>query len=531
MAKRMYIGAETDVPVYGEQIIDITGNNIEEYFSMAHNNTTYGFKWNTSQNAFISGNSGYNSSTGQTTFTALKDIPNLSFDYSWGSEGSCDRFYLTVAGTTVQNGVSGALTTKSWSGNLTKGQAIILKYTKDGSVHSNGDQCKMYNMKAPGIVQTGTVRKEAARKVVRAYISVAGIARKVKKIYRGVAGIARGIFVGGGLDYHGTITSMSTPTSTGASASIGNYGIFAGGFAGSTPTNIVEAYNSSLVKSTPSVLSQARTHFGGAHVGSYALFAGGSYGSNSTASQTKYSTVDTYNTSLSKSTATALSTAKRVDMGASTGTYAIFAGGSNGANDSRYVSYYATVNAYNSSLSRSDPTALSQGRDSMAVTTVGEYAIFAGGQYLGYAEWFGANTFLWSGVVDAYNSSLTRSVPTALATTRHNAAGASTGGYAIIAGGNGGGQIVETYNTSLTRSTAPDLSGTSDRTSIRGEVLDKYAMFVGGSCSLVDIYTDKLTKLIGKDVSITPNKSVPVGNYALFGDSNGTMEAYVYIPE
>ena len=68
--------------------------------------------------------------------------------------------------------------------------------------------------------------------------------------------------------------------------------------------------------------------------------------------------------------------------------YALFGGGSitNG--------YSAVVDAYNTSLVRSTPTALSKGRDILAATTVGNYALFGGGY----------STNGRSAVVDAYKS-------------------------------------------------------------------------------------------------------------------------------
>ncbi len=41
----------------------------------------------------------------------------------------------------------------------------------------------------------------------------------------------------------------------------------------------------------------------------------------------------------------------------------------------------STVDAYNTSLTRSTPTALSVARSYLAATTVGNYALFGGGEY------------------------------------------------------------------------------------------------------------------------------------------------------
>ena len=85
----------------------------------------------------------------------------------------------------------------------------------------------------------------------------------------------------------------------------------------------------------------------------------------------RLSTVDAYNTSLTRSTPTALSVARSYLAATTVGNYALFGGG--------IVS--ETVDAYDTSLTRSIPTVLSQWRRFLAATTVGNYALFGGGEY------------------------------------------------------------------------------------------------------------------------------------------------------
>ena len=170
-------------------------------------------------------------------------------------------------------------------------------------------------------------------------------------------------------------------------------------------------------------------------------------------------------TSFTRSTPTELSTARRYLAGASVGNYALFAGGQ--INSSSYV---ATVDAYDSSLTRSTPTALSTARNRLAGASVGNYALFAGGNS--------------SSTVDAYDSSLTRSTPTALSTARDRLAGASVGNYALFAGGKIDSSYVATvdaYDSSLTRSTPTALSTARD--SLAGASVGNYALFAGGNGS------------------------------------------------
>ena len=89
---------------------------------------------------------------------------------------------------------------------------------------------------------------------------------------------------------------------------------------------------------------------------------------------------------------------------------------------------YGTVDAYNTSLTRSTPTVLNVVRGSLAATGVGSYALFGGG--LGSSS---------SSTVDAYNTSLTRSTPTALRQARYSLVATTVGSYALFGGGYSGG--------------------------------------------------------------------------------------------
>ena len=202
-----------------------------------------------------------------------------------------------------------------------------------------------------------------------------------------------------------------------ASASVGNYALFAGG---NGPSNTVDAYNSGLTRSTPSELRTSTGDPIGVSVGSYALFAGGTY--NTTED------VTAYNTALTRSAPTDLSQGRHWMATASVGSYGLFAGGRKG------TSYYATVDAYNTALTRSTPTGLSSKRQYLVGASIGNYALFAGGST-------GSSSSARVATVDSYNSTLTRSTPAKLDVAKlwRNTCGggASVGKYAIFAGGAG----------------------------------------------------------------------------------------------
>ena len=129
--------------VEGPIVVDITASNISDYFTVT-NGSSYYFKGE--GNVFTTNNAGVNSSAAYTILTAKQDISEISFDYSYSSEPSYDKFTLTVAGSTIENAVSGATTTKSYNGSLTSGQTIEFTYAKDGSVNKNNDKCTFSNM-------------------------------------------------------------------------------------------------------------------------------------------------------------------------------------------------------------------------------------------------------------------------------------------------------------------------------------------------------------------------------------------------
>lgn len=197
MAKAAYIGIPTAFPVYKEETktIAITAANVAQYFTVT--NGSYYFAG--SGNVFTSNNGGVNSSEATTTLTAKVDISSLAFRYSYSSEQNYDKFTLTVGGTTVESAVSGATTTKSYSGSLKAGQSIVLTYAKDSSQSNNDDKCTISNISITAKVrtQTGTETKPVARKVKRQHMGVNGVARNVKTGLIGVSGVARLCFEGG----------------------------------------------------------------------------------------------------------------------------------------------------------------------------------------------------------------------------------------------------------------------------------------------------------------------------------------------
>ena len=134
-----------------EVIVTITAANISDYFTVT--NGTYYFAG--SGSVFTSNNSGKSSSTASTVLTAKQDISVLAFNYSYSSEAKYDQFTLKVGGTTVEDGVSGATTNKTYNGSLAKGQTVEFTYSKDSSQNANDDKCTFSNMHITILVPKG----------------------------------------------------------------------------------------------------------------------------------------------------------------------------------------------------------------------------------------------------------------------------------------------------------------------------------------------------------------------------------------
>ena len=110
-----------------EVIVAITADNIGDYFTVT--NGTY-----------------YFAGSASTVLTAKQDISVLAFNYSYSSEAKYDKFTLKVGGTTVEDGVSGATTNKTYNGSLAKGQTVEFTYSKDSSQDGNDDKCTFSDM-------------------------------------------------------------------------------------------------------------------------------------------------------------------------------------------------------------------------------------------------------------------------------------------------------------------------------------------------------------------------------------------------
>ena len=290
-----------------------------------------------------------------------------------------------------------------------------------------------------------------------------------------------------GSDLLHTTTTLSQGRSSLAATSVGNKAFFAGGrISFDNSTNVVDVYNADLGEpNDPSAwsiatLSQARSYMVATCVGSIALFAEG-----------YHDVVDIYDANAGEpndpaawSTAT-LSLARGRFAATSLGSYAFFAGGllsEGGGIGDPSSNFVDIVDIFDANTGVWSTATLSQARCDLCATTVGKYALFAGG--------FGT-----SNVVDTYDSSKGEpNNPGAWSTTvlsegRSRISATSVGGYALFAGGGdgtpgGGLSTVDIYDSGLGEPNDPSAwyttTLTQARTHLAATSLGSKALFAGG---------------------------------------------------
>lgn len=249
--------------------------------------------------------------------------------------------------------------------------------------------------------------------------------------------------------------------SFGASASLENHALFAGGTFKTNENNGlgtsynaggVSVFDSSLTKteltSSGSALSVGRRDLAGISIGGHALFAGGYNGGD-------LNTVDAFSDELVRSTPTPLRAPSSGLYAALCAGYAVFAGGTN-----------KTATAYNEYLTRTNAASLASDDEVVAAASAGNYGLFA-----------------HKNSVEAYDAFLTRTVAPALSVPRSEIATTNNATFAIFAGGylDDGSVIgtVDVYDAYLTRTTAEILNPARGKST--GGTIGNYALFAGGS--------------------------------------------------
>lgn len=247
-----------------------------------------------------------------------------------------------------------------------------------------------------------------------------------------------------------------------ASGTVGNTAIFAGGFGPDIAT--VEAFSSSLVRSSLTSLSAARGVFDSVLVGNRLLFGGG---------YNTVSSVDVYDSSLSKSNATGLSVGRGRLAACNAGVYGVFGGGIT----SGPTSY---TDAYDTDLTKVNISPLNTSRYYLGAARVDRFGIFAFGNIGGGVTSSG----------EVYDSTLTHGSNIYFSKARAGSGNSScecfgvtsTNGFlAVFGGGYNSGYIdnVDYVNKNLQTAAATPLSHIAAQ--IAGGAISKYILFAGGT--------------------------------------------------
>lgn len=172
-----------------------------------------------------------------------------------------------------------------------------------------------------------------------------------------------------------SLTNLSSARGGGCGTSFNGYAVIGGGrvsTGGSGGANI-DTYDNSLTLSSTAVMSGTRYCYATACVGDYMLFAGGC-----SAPTTASAIVNAFNKSFTRTSPTSLSQSRANLAGASAGeTYAIFWAGSDrwfSASDT-----YNTVDAYDASLTRVLTDSIGTATYGAIGGAIGEYALFGAG--------------------------------------------------------------------------------------------------------------------------------------------------------
>lgn len=306
-----------------------------------------------------------------------------------------------------------------------------------------------------------------------------------------------------------------------AATHVGDYALFGGGIGG---TFTVDAYDTTLERTTAPDFSGARDYPSAAHVGDYALFDGGSASPSAAKQQ-----IDAYSSTLEHTTHFYMSAWRSYVAATNVGNHALFGGGYNFNGGS----YYDTVYAYDETLSQKTPSSLSVARANLAATHVGNYALFGGGQ----------SGSIYYDTVDAYSSTLERiTPPQQLSVERGYFAATHVGNYALFGGGEYSSNsvaiisaVVDAYSATLERITPAELS--TARRFLSATHIGNYAMFGGGrsgsDSSVIDAYSPTLEHSIAPPLSVARQNlaATHVGNYALFGGGNSSSAVDAYKDE
>lgn len=329
---------------------------------------------------------------------------------------------------------------------------------------------------------------------------------KIKSIYHGTTKI-KSIYVGStkvystGIKKYGMATNMTVSRSDLAATYNPSYVLFGGGYRDydNKQTNIVDAYSSTLVRSSATTMQARVDGHAAASVGNYGLFAGGT---DYTKSETHLGSA--YNTSLSRTNISIVG-AREYVVGGQAPNYAYVAGGQLSNN-----SKVNAVDAFNSSLVRSVAPTLYDRLYGVSSTGIGNYCLFLGG--VGN----GGNT----NYARSYNHQMVASNLSSLPSNCGNSIGAKTTTYGILY--NSISNELYAYDSSLVRTVINNALPVITSSTAQGSIEDYFIVASGarnGNVATNAVYTFDSTLVRTLLTSLTDAKhrarAGGIGNYLL----------------
>lgn len=391
-----------------------------------------------------------------------------------------------------------------------------------------------------------------ARKVKKAYIGVEGLARKVKKAYIGVGGVARPVFSGGELVYYGSSEdgAVEVPLPLLSECSVGttkNHVIYYGGsksngnsWNSDSDVRVYDKFLTAISGITP--LTHRRESAMSANVGG-TLHIGDGLIIDRTVSGTNYSYCqrrETYDSALTHNVLSSYLGLGGYGAASSLNNYFLFAGGEKKVSSSSSWSYSNSVVVYDLSLSQitSPSISLPFGVAFLTACRLGDSVIFAGGKYSSGS----------SPRVTMVNSSLTATQLSYLSLSRGYLASATVGNYALFGGGENssnsyGVTNVDVYDKSFTKITADVNFEKRRMNGVAGIQGQNYAVFAGGAREYntetlsVEIYDALLTKHPCMNIPIESRSTDPkalgvrIDNYAVFAWSYSGSDSRMIVLE
>lgn len=152
----LWILADGEICDTSQVYLDTT--SISQFFDVDTKTDITGWSYSDYESGglkLVPNNFGQHSTTSTITLTALCNLKNVNISGAYYTEQNYDKISCTVAGSTKLNQVSGNSDyTSRWTGNLSNGQKIVLKFVKNGSKDADNEITTYFTISCDNIINT-----------------------------------------------------------------------------------------------------------------------------------------------------------------------------------------------------------------------------------------------------------------------------------------------------------------------------------------------------------------------------------------